>query len=172
MKILLLGYMGSGKSSVGQRLAEVLHLPFYDLDQEIESKLGQSISEIFENKGEIYFRKTELQVLNDLLASKNSYVLALGGGTPCYGNSMQFLKERQDVKTIFLNTSLQELTERLFVERQKRPLIAHLETKELLNDFIRKHIFERNFYYNQANIKVKADESVAKIVSEIVLQLF
>lgn len=172
MKILLLGYMGSGKSAVGQRLAKVLTLPFYDLDQEIEKETKKTISEIFQNKGEIFFRKTENEVLLKRLDSTENYILALGGGTPCYGNVMQLIKERKDVTSIFLHTSLQELTERLFPERAKRPLIAHIETKEVLNDFIRKHIFERNFYYNQAHKKVQADAPVDEIVSEIVLKLF
>ena len=172
MKILLLGYMGSGKSAVGQQLAEVLTIPFYDLDQEIEKELKKTVSEIFQKKGELFFRKTENNVLVQLLASKENYVLALGGGTPCYGNVMKLIQEREDVKSIYLHTSLEELTKRLYPERKKRPLIAHLETEEALNDFIRKHIFERNFYYNQADSKVQADAPVNKIVSEIVIQLF
>jgi shikimate kinase len=172
MKIILLGYMGSGKTAVGQRLAEVLQVPFLDLDREIQKKTSNTISEIFKNKGEIFFRKTEFEVLQNLLDTENSYVLALGGGTPCYGNTMQLVGGYKDVRTIFLQTSLVELTERLFLERDKRPLISHLDTKETLHDFIRKHIFERNFYYNQANIKVKADAPINQIVSDIVVQLF
>jgi len=172
MKILLLGYMGSGKSTVGQRLAKVLGIPFYDLDAEIEKETKKTILEIFQTKGEIFFRKTEFEVLWKLLQSENSYILALGGGTPCYGNIMQVVKNHNDVTTVFLNTSIPELTERLFPERGKRPLIAHLETKEVLNDFIRKHIFERNYYYNQAHMKIQADVPVNKIVSDIVVQLF
>ncbi len=172
MKILLLGYMGSGKSAVGQRLAEVLQVPFYDLDKEIEIETKKTVSEIFNEKGEIFFRKTENEVLLKLLEARKNYVLALGGGTPCYGNIMQVITEHKEVTSIFLNTSLQELTKRLFPERTKRPLIAHIETEELLNDFIRKHIFERNYYYNQAHNKVKADGPVDTVVSEIVLQLF
>ncbi|WP_432411506.1 shikimate kinase [Rasiella sp. SM2506] len=171
MKIVLLGYMGSGKSAVGQRLAEVLNMPFYDLDQEIEKKTKKNISEIFFEKGEIFFRKTEYEVLLDLLEANENYVLALGGGTPCYGNVMQLLKEHKSLTSIYLHTSLQELTDRLFSERKKRPLIAHIDTKELLNDFVRKHIFERSYYYTQAHKKVQADAPVDKIVSEIVLQL-
>ena len=172
MKILLLGYMGSGKSAVGEHLAKVLGVPFYDLDLEIEKETKKAISEIFKDKGEIFFRKTEHEVLLKLLESTDSYVLALGGGTPCYGNIMQLILERKDVASIFLRTSLKELTERLFPERSKRPLIAHIETKELLNDFVRKHIFERNFYYNQAARNVQADATVHEIVSEIVSELF
>ncbi len=172
MKILLLGYMGSGKSTVGQQLAQVLHIPFYDLDLEIEKETKKTISEIFKSKGEIFFRKTEYEVLLKLLEAKDNYVLALGGGTPCYGNVMQEVKNRKDVVTIFLHVPIAALTERLFPERNKRPLISHLETKEVLNDFIRKHIFERTFYYNQATRKVQADAAVDTIVSEIVLPLF
>lgn len=164
--------MGSGKSTVGQHLANVLNIPFYDLDQEIEKELKNTIPEIFKDKGEIFFRKTEYEVLVSRLENTNNYVLALGGGTPCYGNVMQLINKRNDVVSIFLHMPVKELTERLFSEKTKRPLIAHLETKEELNDFIRKHIFERNFYYNQADSKVQANATIEKIVSEIVLQLF
>lgn len=164
--------MGSGKSTVGQHLANVLNIPFYDLDLEIEKELNKTIPEIFNDKGEIYFRQTEYRVLVKRLEATNNYVLALGGGTPCYGNVMQFIKKRDDVVSIFLQMPFQELTERLFSEITKRPLISHLKTKEDLSDFIRKHLFERNFYYNQSEYKVKANAGVEKVVSEILVQLF
>lgn len=164
--------MGSGKTAVGQQLAEVLGVPFLDLDTQIEEATQLSVSEIFEKKGEIFFRRKEFETLQNLLTADSSFVLATGGGTPCYGTSMQQIKEAANTKSVFLHASLDVLTKRLFLEKSKRPLIAHLETEALLYDFIRKHIFERNFYYQQAAIKVDANNEVAAVVAAIVIQLF
>ena len=172
MKLLLLGYMGSGKTAVGERLAEVLDIPFYDLALEIEKGGQKSVPEIFSEKGEIYFRKREVEVLQELLKSDERFVLSLGGGTPCYGNVMQIINKRAGVTSIFLKASVETLTHRLFPAKQHRPLIAHLQTEEELNDFIRKHLFERNFYYHQAALTVHADTTVREIISEIVARLF
>ena len=84
MKIVLLGYMGSGKSAIGSFLSEKLQIPFYDLDSEIEKIEQISIAKLFQTKGEIYFRKTENEVLKKILALEENFVLSLGGGTPCY----------------------------------------------------------------------------------------
>ena len=91
-KIILLGYMGSGKSTIGKLLAHSLALPFEDLDDFITRKEGKEISEIFAQKGEIYFRKQELAYLKELLSSPSPMVIALGGGTPCYGKAMELVR--------------------------------------------------------------------------------
>ena len=83
MKIVLIGYMGSGKSAVGKQLASKLQILFKDLDNEIEILEGNSISQIFSDKGEIYFRKKEREILTDILTTEKNLVLATGGGTPC-----------------------------------------------------------------------------------------
>ena len=93
MKITLLGYMGSGKSTVGKELAHALHIPFKDLDDYIIEKEGMSIKEIFQEKGEIYFRLQESRYLKELLHAKEDLVLALGGGTPCYADNMNAIKK-------------------------------------------------------------------------------
>lgn len=172
MKIILIGYMGSGKSSVGKKLAEVLDIPFKDLDTEIENQEANSISTIFSEKGEIYFRIIENKMLKNLLSQRESYVLATGGGTPCYANNMASMVERDDVKTVYLKTPLEILTTRLFQEKANRPLLAHLQTEEELNDFLRKHLFERVYYYNQSkfvidNTSENIDETIEKIVSKL-----
>ena len=172
MKIVLIGYMGSGKSSVGKRLAEVLEIPFKDIDTEIVKQEGSSISEIFSKKGEIYFRIIENKILKDLLSQPESFVLATGGGTPCYGDNMAVMVEKEDVMTVYLKTPLDVLTFRLFQEKTNRPLLAHLKTEEELNDFIRKHLFERVYYYNQSkfiieNRDANIGETVEKIVSKL-----
>jgi shikimate kinase len=173
MKIVLLGYMGSGKTVVAKQLATALHYSFVDLDIAIEEDQKLSLKQLFENKGELYFRSKEGLVLNSLLKGSENVVLALGGGTPCYGDVMQKLTHTQDVLTIYLNTKIDTLTNRLFLQLQTRPLISHISDKEVLRDFIRKHLFERGFYYQQAHYKIAVDQkSVQEIVREIVALLF
>ncbi len=173
MKLILLGYMGSGKSAVGKKLAETLQFDFLDLDSEIEKAEDNSISEIFETRGEIYFRKREAEILNRITSEEKSLVLATGGGTPCYGNTMENLLAKNNLITIYLNVPLDVLTERLSKEAKQRPLIAHLEKKEDLNDFIRKHLFERAYFYNRAELTIDAeDKSVEQLVRMIVAALF
>ena len=159
--------MGSGKSSVGRQLAASLNYKFIDLDQAIAQETGSSISDLFATKGEVYFRKMERKLLAKILTDSSNLVLASGGGTPCYGDMIQFLKSVAST-TVYLKTSNEELTRRLFNERQQRPLIAHLNTELLLNDFIKKHLFERSYYYNQSDLKIATDHrSIATIVADI-----
>ena len=173
MQIILLGYMGSGKSSVGKLLSKILHYEFADLDTYIESSEEDVITDIFNKRSEIYFRGKEAAVLMDLLSEKNKLVLASGGGTHCYGTVMDDLLAEENVVTIYLKNSLETLKDRLFEERKNRPLIAHLHTKDLLNDFIRKHLFERSFYYQKATIILECDAlSVKEIVEKIIGKLF
>ncbi|MBT0609009.1 shikimate kinase [Aequorivita echinoideorum] len=173
MKIILFGYMGSGKSSVGKNLADKLSLKFLDLDAEIESVEGKNIASIFSDKGEIYFRKKENEILKKLVAENGSFVMATGGGTPCYGNTLEYIKDQKDIKSVYLKNSIKQLTERLFAERAQRPLISHLESKSILEDFIRKHLFERAFYYNQADSIVDVENlSIPEIVQHVNEKLF
>lgn len=167
MKILLIGYMGSGKTSVGKQLANALNLPFLDLDDEIVKKEGKSIEQIFDSKGEIYFRKIEIEVLKTLLAQPTNFVLATGGGTPCYANTMEFMLQQPNCAVVYLKTNLHELTDRLYPQKANRPLISHLNSKKVLEDFIRKHLFERAYYYNQAEVVVDNTNSIEDTVQEI-----
>ncbi|GIM53207.1 shikimate kinase [Capnocytophaga cynodegmi] len=166
MKIILLGYMGSGKSTLGKSLAQRKNLQFIDLDTYIEEKENTSIKEIFNTKGEIYFRKRESFYLNELLLSEKDFVLALGGGTPCFGNNMD-LVSKLTKNTFYLKYAPKSLTERLLLEKKSRPLISDLKDEDL-EDFIRKHLFERNTFYTKANYIITMDnlsleESLEKI---------
>ncbi len=168
MKIILLGYMGSGKSTLGKALAEQKKLPFIDLDHYIEQQENTSIKEIFKEKGEIYFRQKETFYLETLLKSDESFVLAVGGGTPCFGNNMQNIIKATK-HAIYLKHSPQSLTQRLRVEKNNRPLIANIQEEDM-EEFIRKHLFERNLFYSQANHIVVMDglsfsESLDKLIS-------
>lgn len=171
MKISLIGYMGSGKSTVGRSLAKKLKLNFIDLDHKIEESENKKISEIFKEKGEIYFRKVENQILKKLLHSNESFILALGGGTPVFYNSMELINQFSE--SFYLKLNPTELKNRLIKEKTKRPLIAHLNDEDL-EEFIAKHLFERNPFYseakNQINIKEKTIDEVVTLVFQILNQ--
>ena len=168
MKIFLLGYMGSGKSYLGKLLSEKLDYEFLDMDNQIEKNEGRSISEIFQKKGEVYFRKLERKTLENLIHHERSAVISLGGGTPCYGDNMDLIKNATDITSFYLKLNIDNLTNRLFLEKEQRPMISHLEDKEKLEEFIRKHLFERGFYYNQSDYVIKCDgKSAEKIIGEI-----
>lgn len=173
MIIVLLGYMGSGKSSVGKILAKKLDYNLIDLDDYIEEKENLSVREIFKNKGEIYFRKKETEYLKSLLELKENTVLALGGGTPCFAGNMEAIVTATNATSIYLNGSLPFLSKKLFKKKAKRPLIAHIETEALMLEFIGKHLFERSYFYNKAELKIVTDNKKKdEIVEEIILKLF
>lgn len=169
MKIVLCGYMGCGKSTVGQLLSEKLNVDFLEIDTEIEKKENSSIIDIFQENGEIYFRKIENIVLNELLKTSKNEVISLGGGTPCYANNLHLLKSNEHVKLFYLKMTPQNLTARLIKEKQKRPLINHLQAEEKLEEYIRKHLFERQFYYLQSDFMIDANtKSVEELTEEII----
>lgn len=162
-----MGYMGSGKSTIGKQLAQSLKYPFVDLDEYIEVQEQLSIKELFSQKGELYFRKKESFFLQKLLKEHQNLVLSLGGGTPCFAGNLEALQQQGSV-SVYLKSSIKVLTDRLFKEKDQRPLIAHVTEKGQLEDFIRKHLFERAFYYNQANIIANTDnKSISEIVSNL-----
>lgn len=165
MKIVLIGYMGSGKSTVARQLAMELGLPFTDLDDYITAREKLSIKEIFEARGEIYFRLQESKYLKQLLADENDVVLALGGGTPCYGDNMEVIKEAS--RSFYLKASIPTICQRLRNEKAQRPLIASLD-EEQLNEFVAKHLFERRNFYEQATVILPVDnKSVTELVHEL-----
>lgn len=172
MNIILIGYMGSGKSTIAKELQKVLSYKCVDLDAYIEMKEDLSISDIFNSKGEIFFRKKEAFYLKELLDEGDSKIVALGGGTPCYGTNMQLILNKRNTTSIYLKASINELVERLFSEKDQRPLISHLETIDALTEFIGKHLFERMPFYEKSDITIATDnKSKAQIVEAIVANL-
>lgn len=154
MKIVLLGYMASGKSAVGRILAKKMNLQFIDLDDFIEQKEKNSISEIFELKGEIYFRRIEGIYLQEVLNLSENCIISLGGGTPCYGNNMEFINNK--AISFYLNASIQTIFNRLQGETSQRPLVASIG-KDNLKEYLGKHLFERNPFYQKANFTISVD---------------
>lgn len=169
MKIVLLGYMGSGKSTVAKLLASSLKQPFTDLDDYIEQKEQKTIKELFEENGEIYFRLQESKYLKEVLEDNSPGIVALGGGTPCYGHNMELIKHLS--KSFYLKGSIATIGKRLSTEKSQRPLIAALN-EEQLTEFIAKHLFERRTFYEQAGTMVNIDgKTVREICDELILEL-
>lgn len=166
MKIILIGYMGSGKSTIAKLLSKSMHYEFLDLDEIIEKEQNASVSSIFEQKGEVYFRKLEHQVLKRILQSESNMILSLGGGTPCFTNNQELLKQ-ENICTVYLKTSIDKLYERLRTQKANRPLIAN-KSEDEMKEFIAKHLFERSFYYNHAKYIVTTDN---KSPQETVLEI-
>jgi shikimate kinase len=171
MKIVLLGYMASGKSTIGKLLSKKLSISFIDLDAYIESKEKSTINAIFKDKGEIYFRKIEHSYLTELLNSDEKFVLSLGGGTPCYANNMESILKAQQTSSFYLQASIALLVERLIKGKENRPLVKEIGD-ENLGEYVAKHLFERRFFYEQAHHKIAIDQKeTLEIVTAIKMEL-
>lgn len=158
--------MASGKSSVGKVLSKKRSIDFIDLDSEIGKRLGMTVPEIFATKGEIFFRKQEQTVLNELLSTDRPFVLSLGGGTPCYGNAMEKIKSADKSVSVFLKAAIGTLAERIFHEKESRPLVSHLVTEDALREFIGIHLFERSGVYNSADYVISVDNKTPEEVAD------
>ncbi|WP_185858137.1 shikimate kinase [Blattabacterium cuenoti] len=167
MKITLIGYMGSGKTTIGKMLSKELDLDFYDLDAilVIENK-NDSIFNIFKKKGELFFRRKEHFLLKKFLKQKNEYILSIGGGTPCFYNNIYLLNKYSN--TFYLKTDSYTLFKRLCLEKKTRPLISHFSKNELFQ-FIIRHLLKRAYFYEQSLKKINVyDKSKYDIVQEII----
>lgn len=159
--------MGSGKSAIGQATAQKLGLPFYDLDQLISDQQGCSIEQLFAEKGELGFRKIEHLVFMDFVNTQTDYVLSLGGGTPCYANNHLVL-EYPNVYSFYLRTSIPELMRRLENETNHRPLLAE-KTKDELQEYIAKHLFDRSYFYHKSKFAVSTDQKTIQEVADDII---
>jgi len=165
-KVVLVGYMGSGKSFISKLVAKKMVLSFLELDEMIEKNAQMSIKMIFEKKGELYFRKLEHQLFLEQMESNLSFVMSTGGGTPCYFNNHEVL-QGEDCISIYLKASVDTLFNRLKSNRKGRPLLTNFNDDEL-KEFIAKHLFERSYFYHQAqHIVIVDDKSPETIVAEI-----
>ncbi len=165
MKIVLLGYMASGKSGVGVSLSKLTGFMFIDLDKYIEDKEQKSIKKIFKIKGEEYFREVESKYLKELLESSKNFILSLGGGTPCFYDNIEIINKKST--SIYLKTLANTIFERLQSETAQRPLVATISIESLKNH-ISKHLLERNLYYERANFTISTDnKTIDEIANEI-----
>lgn len=152
-RIFLIGFMGSGKTTFGKKLASLTDRPFYDLDEEITHKIGMCISDYFLKYGEDEFRKQEKEALHEL-ARVQEGIIATGGGTPCFYDNMKWMKSKGI--TIYLNMPAKALLSRLSgKEREKRPLLQGKDDSQLLT-YINTTLTERDPYYQQADITLNA----------------
>lgn len=161
-KFFLTGYMGSGKSTVGEKLASKLKYDFIDLDKQIESEYKQTIPEIFATKGEKEFRAMEHNTLKRVI-EKDNLVIACGGGTPCYYNNMELMNNNG--VTVYLKMSVDALVNRLMNAKIKRPLIEN-KTEGELREFVNRQLEKREDIYHLAQYTVKGkDLNVDELVS-------
>lgn len=150
MKIFLLGLPGSGKTTLGRKLAAALQLPFVDLDKEIEKTEGRHIKDIFADKKEEYFRKLESSELKKWCAKPDSFVMATGGGAPCFFDNIDVIN--RSGKSLFLDVPASEIVRRMSMGPiEKRPLLA-AGGKDGLKDSIEFLRTNRLTYYKQASV--------------------
>ena len=143
--IILVGFMGSGKTTFGKELAAKLNYQFLDTDKELEVLVGMSVNEIFKKKGETYFRRLERQLIEKIAVQKT--VIATGGGMPCFFDNMDYLN-RIGV-TVYLRYSAEQLFERLKEDGGSRPLLNNKSSDELF-DYIESLLNEREKFYLKA----------------------
>ena len=162
--------MGSGKSLISNKLISIKKIKKIDLDFEISKELGLSIPEIFEKKGEIFFRKKEKEILARIFSLKEECILSLGGGTPCYYNNIEIINKNS--MSIYLRAKVDTLVKRLLEDKiHCRPLINRIPDEQL-PEFIGQHLFERNHFYNQAKIIIDTDNLAAEeVVNEILSKI-
>jgi shikimate kinase len=165
-KIFLIGYMGSGKTTAGKKLAAELGYAFTDLDHFIEAQYQQSIPEIFASKGEAEFRAMEHNALKKLL-EKTDAVISCGGGTPCYFNNMELMNNHG--LTIYLKMSVNALVNRLLNAKEKRPLIIGKSESEL-RAFITEQLEKREDFYTLAQFTVKGKDLKVEELAAFVRQ--
>jgi shikimate kinase len=160
MKIYLIGMPGSGKTTLGKQIARSLTMPFLDLDHEIENSEGRSIPTMFAESGEDYFRQKESEILRNLIAGSESFVLATGGGAPCFFNNMDLLNATG--LSIFLDVPASVLFDRL-KHTTDRPL---LENEQAMEEKINKLYTSRRSIYSKARLTI-ANPDAEKVIAAI-----
>jgi len=165
MKVILVGYMGSGKSVVARKLAELLGYQFIDTDEWIEARACKTIPDIFSEDGEDVFRQKEKECL-EFLIDHDDVVLSTGGGMPCYNQAIDLMVELGE--TIYLDASIETLTSRLWTAKSGRPILKNFKDKNELKVFISKHLSERADCYQKSKYCIRVDDkSVETIAQEI-----
>ena len=149
--IFLIGYMGCGKTTLGEVLARQMGLQYIDLDEFIEQRQGMTITEIFDEMGEKRFRELETEALQDV-ATMTDVIVGCGGGTPCHGDNMELMNKAGT--TVWLTTSPERITTRLLLpdQKAKRPKVASLPDEAVLS-LVERELQARTPYYSQAQLQ-------------------
>lgn len=169
MRLFIIGYAGSGKSTIARRLTHGTGIRSVDTDKLVEQRVGASIADIFLYEGEEYFREAERSAIESI-AAESDVIVATGGGLPTWRDNMEWMND--EGVTIYLRRTAEQILKRLSdYGRQKRPMFRGKSDEELL-EFMRVHMAEREPYYNQAHIVIECDacsddEAVEKIVDYI-----
>jgi len=166
MKIYLIGYMGSGKSTLGKGLAKALDISWLDLDTEIESRYKISIPDFFSKYGETAFRDVEHKVLTDI-SSIPDLVVSTGGGVPCFHNNMEFMN--QTGLTIYLEATPEIILTRIGPYAWKRPLFQQMDGADIMEK-ITVHLKSREEFYQQAQITIDASNPDIEKLKDLILK--
>ena len=145
-RIIIIGYMGAGKTTVGSPLSKLTGCTFYDLDWYIENRMRKSVSELFEERGEEGFRQIETNMLHEVAEFEN-VIISCGGGTPCFYNNIDYMNEQGE--TIYLKASPEVLFKHIKMTRVPRPLLKDKSPEEV-KEFIKEQIAYREPFYLKA----------------------
>ena len=161
LRIILIGYMGAGKTTVGRALARELNVPFYDLDWYIESRMRKTVKQIFDEKGEEGFRRIEQSMLHEVAEFEN-VIVSCGGGTPCFFDNMEYMNGQAE--TVYLKAEADVLYKHLLMGRSVRPLLLN-KTPDEVDSFIREQLKYRESFYTKAKhiLDVSLMDNYAKI---------
>jgi shikimate kinase len=155
MKIFLVGFMGCGKTHWGRQLSQKLQIPFFDLDEVIVEREGKAITDIFSELGEEYFRMLEKDVLHLLTESHDTFVMACGGGAPCFFNNIDYMKKNG--AAVWIHSSTDTLYQRLVNEKEQRPLVKAIPDDQLRSYIIKKNA-DRKIFYQQADVFINEED--------------
>lgn len=165
--IFLIGFMGSGKSTLGKQLAATLNCPFLDSDREIEMQLKTTVSQIFAEKGEGFFRTLEKSFV-EKVSQEQLQIIAVGGGLPCFNDMMDVLLSKGIV--VYLKTSETTLFERLVNAMEERPLIEGMNEAQL-KDYIHAKLKEREEVYSRSHLVIEEEDQTAERIIQLILPL-
>ena len=153
VRIIIVGYMGSGKTTVGKALSKELGIPFYDLDGYIESRMRKTVPQIFAERGEEGFRKIEHNMLHEV-AEFEDVIISCGGGTPCFFDNMDYMNGQGE--TVYLQASPEVLYDHLNMGKTERPLLKN-KTPEEMRQFIAEQLEQRDPFYSKAKHTLNVD---------------
>jgi shikimate kinase len=162
LKVVLVGLPGSGKSTFGRQLAKELDFPFLDLDHLIVERFQLTIPEIFSQHGEGKFRDWESLVLEEVLSKDASFILASGGGTPCFNDNMDLINSK--AISVYVDVPLGTISRRLqSTKNQQRPLFQGLDQGEIALK-LKSLLVSREYFYDQAKIKLSGEDFSAELL--------